>query len=85
MTFLEALMAIRPLIASKEQEYICYALSRVGASQYCGLIEGQLRGLQSYDGWLFIYHRDFYAERGNDVTPGRLAWIDDMIKRELEK
>ena len=89
MTFLQALRKIRPMIESGDEHYICFALEQNGAGEYVENIEAQLGGpSHSYSGWLARHNYGFYQaiiDSTNDFRPGRLAWIDDMIAKELAK
>lgn len=97
MTFAEALRAVRPMVESGEEVYICWALGAVyrdkGGEElrrYQRKIERQLGMCSSYEHWLQDNHPEFYldlprTEHGKswrDCRVGRLQWIDDMIAKE---
>ena len=84
MTFREALIAARPLIASYKVGFICYALARVtGHKRYCKRIERQLEGCASYGRWLCLKHYETWRCMDfRDFRDGRLQWIDYMIAQE---
>ena len=84
MTFREALIAARPLIASYKIAFICYALTHVtGHKRYCRRIERQLEGCASYGGRLYLkYHETWKRMDFRDFRDGRLQWIDYMIAQE---
>lgn len=81
------LRAARPLIADGSEQFICLALRRVG----CRLtmrarVVKQMRGFYVYEHWVQGEHPKAFAKmsRIGDAAfrAGRLAWIDDMIRRE---
>ena len=84
MTFREALIAARPLIASYKIAFICYALTHVtGHKRYCRRIERQLEGCASYGGWPDPKYPETRKRMDfRDFRNGRLQWIDYMIAQE---
>lgn len=84
MTFREALIAARPLIASYAKPFICWALERVsGHARFSDHIMSQLEGCDSYDEWLYENHHETWRRMDfRDFRNGRLQWIDYMIAQE---
>ncbi len=84
MTFREALIAARPLIASYKVAFICYALTHVtGHARFSDHIMSQLEGCDSYGGWLYLKHHETWKRMDfRDFRDGRLQWIDYMIAQE---
>lgn len=82
-----ALRQARPLIASNREQFICLALKATGALRSMRVRVGkQMGGCYVYEHWVLKRHPGAYREMRSigyeAFKAGRLAWIDDMIRRE---
>jgi hypothetical protein len=85
-TFKQALIKVRILIESGEQQFICHALEAVGARRYVHRIMDLLGRdtygrEQTYYTWVANNFPDTDWDR-SQIRVGRLAWIDDLISKE---
>lgn len=96
MTWLKCLTQVRKCIQDGNWFYICWAISYVLESADCEhliapyrrKIEKQLQGHSTYRDWLKQRHPDFWKSNWctpGGIQPGRLAWLDNMIKLEKER
>ena len=96
MTWLECLIRVRERIKDGRSHYICFAiqytLEDAGCCrlirEYQRRVEAQLGQFSSYSSWLLHHHPGVYRKEKfgeKRLQPGRLAWIDNMIKLEKER
>lgn len=95
MTWLECLIQVRKRVALRNVHYICNAIDQVLLDAGCwhlydayrDRVEAQLYPNGTYGNWLKRCHPEFVRSLGYqpELQPGRLAWIDNMIKLEKER
>lgn len=100
LTWTKILIDVREQIATGYVKYICYAIRSTILrnsedltwqdaeeldKKYCRKIQRQLKGCDTYEGWVCTYYPEVYDKmrRTGDRSfrKGRLLWIDDMIRR----